>query len=177
MADRYASALFSLAAEQNSLEKIAADLDAFARMMAQSADLRRLVRGPAFSAEDQTRALAALLSRAGIAGLAANFLKLVAAKRRLFAIAAMIRAFHAMLDVHRGVARAQLTIAEPLAERHLAAIREAIATTTSARSVEVDVKIDPSIIGGLIVRIGSRLVDASVRTKLNLIRTRMKEVR
>jgi F-type H+-transporting ATPase subunit delta len=176
MAGRYASALFSLAEERGAVAPTAADLDAFASLMDESSDLRRLVLSPVFSAGDQTRALAAVLERAGLGGLAANFLQLVASKRRLFAVSDMIRAFHGLMDAKDGVVRAELTIAEPLRDEHLAAIEDAVRQSANARSVRVNVKIDPAIIGGLIVRLGSRMIDGSLRTKLNTLRTRMKEV-
>ena len=176
MAGRYAQALFALAQERGALDQVAKDLAAFDAMIAESADLARLVRSPVFSAEEQTRALGAVLAKAGIAGLAANFLKLVAGKRRLFAAQDMIRGFNALLDVARGVARADVTVAEPLADAHLNALREALKEVSGGRSVDVNVKVDPSIIGGLVVKLGSRMVDGSLRTKLNSIRTRMKEV-
>jgi F-type H+-transporting ATPase subunit delta len=177
MAGRYASALFSLAEEQGALAAVAADLDAFSALLDESADLRRLVRSPAFSAEDQARGLAAVLAKAGITGLPANFLMLVAKKRRLFAIADMIGVFRGLLDRKRGVAHAEITVAEPLSSAHMATIKDALRQTAGAQSVDVAVKIDPAIIGGLVVRIGSRMVDGSLRAKLNSLRTRMKEIR
>ena len=177
MAGRYASALFALAEEQGSLEGTAADLDTFAALMDESADLRRLVRSPAFSAQEQMRALTAILERAGIGGLAGNFLKLTASKRRLFAVEQMIDAFHALRDDKLGTVQAEVTLAEPLSDEHLATIQTALSEAANARSVRMKVKIDPSLIGGLAVRIGSRMVDASLRTKLATLRTRMKEVR
>jgi F-type H+-transporting ATPase subunit delta len=176
MAGRYASALFALAQEQNAVDQVAADLQTFDRLVAESDDLQRLVRSPAFTAQEQSRALAAVLERAGVSGLAANFLKLVAAKRRLFAVRDMIRDFNALVDDARGVKRAEITVAEQLADSHLDALREALREVSGGKSVDLAVKIDPSIIGGLVVRIGSRMVDSSLRTKLNSIRTRMKEV-
>ena len=176
MAGRYASALFDLAREQGVTAQVAADLSAFSAMMEESADLRRLVRSPAFAAEDQVRALGAVLDKAGVSGLTAKFLKLVASKRRLFALPTMIADFVKLHDAERGVSRAEVTVAEPLSEANLAALRAAISEVAAAKSVEMNVKVDPSIIGGLIVKLGSRMVDGSLKTKLNSIRTRMKEV-
>lgn len=176
MAGRYASALFALAQEKNATTQVAADLDRFSAMLADSADLARLVRSPAFSAEEQVKALGAVLDKAGIAGLTANFLKLVASKRRLFALPTMIADFGKLHDAHRGVSRADVTVAEPLSPANLAALKAALSEVAGATSVDVNVKVDPSIIGGLIVKLGSRMVDGSLKTKLNSIRTRMKEV-
>ena len=176
MAGRYAQALFQLASEQNATTQVAADLASFAALIAESADLARLVRSPAFSAEEQVKALTALLARAGISGIAANFIKLVATKRRLFALGDMIVGFGQLHDAARGVTRAEVTVAEPLADQHLEALKAALAQVSGGRTVDVSLKVDPSIIGGLVVKLGSRMVDGSLKTKLNSIRTRMKEV-
>lgn len=176
MAGRYALALFALAREQNSVDQVASDLAGFNSMLSDSTDFSRLVRSPVFTAEEQVRALGAVLAKAGISGLAANFLKLVASKRRLFAAPDMIANFGALVDDSRGIARAEVIVAEPLSETHLNALKEALRDVSGGRSVDVAVKIDPSIIGGLVVKLGSRMVDGSLRTKLNSLRNRMKEV-
>jgi F-type H+-transporting ATPase subunit delta len=176
MAGRYASALFALAQEQGATEQVAADLARFNAMIIESADLARLVRSPAFSAEEQVKALAAVLAAAGICGLTAQFLKLVATKRRLFAAPTMIADFDKLLDATRGVSRAEVTVAEPLSPANLEALRVALREAVGSSSVEMNVKVNPAIIGGLIVKLGSRMVDGSLKTKLNSIRTRMKEV-
>jgi F-type H+-transporting ATPase subunit delta len=176
MAGRYASALFSLAKDSHSIDRVAGELRSFDALVEANPDLQLLVRSPVFSAEDQTRALKAVLERAGISGIAANFLLLVASKRRLFAVRSMIRDYLALDDADRGVSRAQVTVAEPLSDGQLADLKSSLAEATGGKSVEVDVKVDPEIIGGIVVRLGSRMVDASIKTKLNSIRTRMKEV-
>lgn len=176
MAGRYASALFSLARDEQSTDRVAAALKTFDDLIAESPDLQRLVRSPVFSAEAQTRALGALLDKAGISGVAANFIKLVAVKRRLFAIREMIVDYNKLYDSHRGVARAEVTSAAALSNEHVAALKEALKAVTGGKNVEISANVDPSIIGGLVVRLGSRMVDGSLKTKLNAIRTRMKEV-
>jgi F-type H+-transporting ATPase subunit delta len=176
MAGRYALALFSLAREGQATDQVAAALKTFSGMIAESADLERLVRSPVFSAEVQVKALGALLDKAGITGVAANFIKLVAAKRRLFAIRDMIADYDKLNDSYRGVARAEVTSAAALSDSHVAALKDALKGVTGGKDVEISVKTDPSIIGGLIVKLGSRMVDGSLKTKLNSIRTRMKEV-
>jgi F-type H+-transporting ATPase subunit delta len=175
MAGRYAQALFALGEETGATDKIAADLAAFAELAAASADLQRFIKSPVFSAEEQVRALDAILSRAGVTGVAANFLKLVATKRRLFAILDMIRDFNLLNDARKGITRASVTVAEPLKPEHAAALRSALTDISGSGEVDVAIKVDPSIIGGLIVQLGSRMVDNSLKTKLNLIRARMKE--
>lgn len=176
MAGRYAQALFALSRETATTDQVAADLAAFAELIAQSADLQRFIKSPVFSAEEQIKALGAILAKAEITGLAAKFLKLVAAKRRLFAIHDMIRDFNTLNDAEKGVTRASVTVAEPLKAEHVEALQSALANLSSGGQVEIAVKVDPAIIGGLIVQLGSRMVDGSLKTKLNSIRTRMKEV-
>ena len=176
VAERYAQALFSLAQEQNATDAVADALSNFGGLIAQSADLQRFVASPVFSAEEQVKAISAILSQLGFSGIAANFIKLVAAKRRLFVLPDMIRDFNALNDKVKGVTRAQVTVAEPLKPDHTAALEEALRQVTGGQTVKVNVNVDPSIIGGIVVKLGSRMVDASLKTKLNSIRTRMKEV-
>jgi F-type H+-transporting ATPase subunit delta len=171
---RYATALFELARDQKSVDSITADLDRFEAMLADSADLRRLVRSPVFSAGEQSKALGAVLDQAGISGISANFLKVLTANRRLFAIADVIRAFRALVAKFKGEATADVTVAEMLNDRNLDALKAALKTVTG-KDVALNVKVDPSIIGGLVVKLGSRMVDSSLRTKLNSIKHAMKE--
>jgi F-type H+-transporting ATPase subunit delta len=173
VAGRYASALFDLALDENSLEAVERDLDGFAALVDESADLRRLVRNPIFTADEQTRALRAVLERAGIGGLTANFLLLTARNRRLFAVADMIRAFKALTAARRGEVRADVTSAEPLSDTQTAALREALREVTG-RDVTLHARVDPALIGGLVVRLGSRQIDTSLRTRLNALKIAMK---
>jgi F-type H+-transporting ATPase subunit delta len=175
MAGRYATALFDLAREGNVVDQVAADLDRFAGLIAESADLDRLVRSPVFSAEQQLSVLNVLLERAGIGGLAANFLKLAATNRRLFAVTEMIKAYAALVALLKGEVTAHVTVAESLPERHFAALREALHAITG-KHVALDIEVRPAILGGLIVKLGSRMIDASLKTKLNALRHAMKEV-
>ncbi len=175
VAGRYASALFSLAQEQRQSGEVAAALAQVEALIAESPDLQRLVRSPVFSATEQSRALGALLDRAGVSGIAGNFVRLVAAKRRLFALRQMIRDYNTLYDAARGVTRAEVTSAAPLGDEHVAALKDQL-RGTAGKDVDLSLKVDPAIIGGLIVKLGSRMVDGSLKTKLNAIRTRMKEV-
>lgn len=175
MAGRYATALFELALEADSIDAVLADLQKFDGLLAESADLTRLVRSPAFTAEVQSKAVAAVIDRAGITGLAAQFLKVLTQNRRLFAVRDVIKAYAALVARHKGEVTAQVTVAEPLSEAHQAEITDTLNAVTG-KQVRVDVKVDASIIGGLIVKLGSRMVDSSLRTKLNGLRIAMKEV-
>lgn len=172
---RYATALFELAGEANTISAVENDLISFSKLIQASADLQRLISSPVFTADEQVDAVAAIMSKAGITGLSANFIKLVASKRRLFALPGMISAFRAMVAESRGIVAAEVTLAEAPTARQLEDIRAAL-KGAAGKDVSVEIKLDPAIIGGLIVKMGSRMVDSSLRTKLNSIRNAMKEV-
>ena len=176
VAGRYASALFSLAQEQRQTEAVAQGLGRLDALIAESSDLQLLVKSPVFSEADQTRAMDAILARDGIDGLAANFVRLVAQKRRLFWIREMIADYRKLYDGARGVTRAEVVSATPLSEDNISALKDQLKASSGGHAIALNAKVDPSIIGGLIVRLGSRMVDASLRTKLNAIRLAMKEV-
>jgi F-type H+-transporting ATPase subunit delta len=176
MAGRYATALFELALEDKVLDKVRTDLDRFDQLIAESDDLKRLVRSPVFSTDQQVKALTSILQKAGIDGVAANFVKLVASNRRLFALPQIIRAFRALVAKHKGEVSASVTVAEQLSDAHLKSLKDALNAMTG-KDVDLRVDIDPAIIGGLVVKLGSRMVDSSLRTKLNSIKTAMKEAR
>jgi F-type H+-transporting ATPase subunit delta len=171
---RYATALFELARDERSIDAVKADLDKFGAMLADNADLTRLVRSPVFSAEEQLRALTAVLGQAGISGTCAKFLQVLTANRRLFAVTDVIRAFDALVAKFKGEATADVTVAEKLSDKNLDALKTALKSVTG-KDVALNVKVDPSIIGGLVVKVGSRMVDSSLRTKLNSIKHAMKE--
>lgn len=174
IAGRYASALFELASDAGQIGPVGEGLAAFDGLVAGNPDLERLVKSPAFSAEEQTAAVAAILDRAGIGGLAANFIKLVAARRRLFALRGMVSAYQALADRRAGVVNAEVRVAAPLSDANRRAVTEALAAV-SGKTVKIDEKVDPALIGGIVVKMGSRMVDASVRTKLNSLKIAMKE--
>jgi F-type H+-transporting ATPase subunit delta len=175
MAGRYATALFELALETNAIDSVLADLQRFNGLLAESVDLTRLVRSPVFTPDVQLQALAAVLDKAGIGGVAAKFLKVVATNRRLFSVGDIIKGFAALVARHRGEVTAQVIVAEPLSDAHRGEIKNTLDAVTG-KDVRVDVKVDPSIIGGLVVKLGSRMVDSSLRTKLNALKHAMKEV-
>lgn len=175
VAGRYATALFELATEANAIDAVSASLDDFARLLAESDDLRRLVESPAFSAEEQVKAISAVLAKAGITGLAANFIGLVASKRRLFALPGMIAGYRKLVAEAKGIVSAEVTVAEQPSAQRVEEIRAAL-KDVAGKDVDVSIKVDPALIGGLVVKMGSRMVDASLKTKLNSIRLAMKEV-
>jgi F-type H+-transporting ATPase subunit delta len=177
MAGRYANALFELALEEKALDAVKSDLERFDALVTTNADLNRLVRSPVYGADEQLKALSAILDKVGIGGLAANFLRVITTNRRLFAVRDMIRAFRALVAKHRGEVSAAVTVAETLNGENLEALKGALKSVTGGKDIDLDIKIDPAIIGGLVVKIGSRMVDSSLRTKLNAIKLAMKEAR
>ena len=174
VAERYASALFELARDEGALDAVAVDLDNFQRLLDESEDLTRLVRSPVFTSEEQSRAASAVLDRAGIKGLAANLIKVAAANRRLFAVPQMIAGYRQMLAKERGEISASVTSAEQLSDTQIEAVRAALKDAIG-KDVLIDQKVDASLIGGLVIQVGSRMIDTSLRTKLNAMKYAMKE--
>lgn len=175
MAGRYASALFDLATEAGQVDQVQGDLARFQALLASSDDMKRLVASPVFSAEDQLKAITAVIDKAGIGGLAGNLIKVVASNRRLFAVEGIVRGFNALVAKSRGEVTAVVTVAEPLSATHSKTLSDALKDVLG-KEPKIEVKVDPSILGGLVVKVGSRMIDTSLRTKLNSIRTAMKEV-
>jgi F-type H+-transporting ATPase subunit delta len=166
VAGRYAAALFDLAVEQNNVSEVEQDLVKFQQLYDMSADLQRLVRSPVISSEDQVRALTSVLDKAGVGGLAKNFFNLVARNRRLFSAPQMVRAYQALAAKSRGEVTAQVSSAHPLTDDQAQALKAALKETVG-KDVTLAAKVDPSLIGGLIVKLGSRMVDSSLKTKLS----------
>jgi F-type H+-transporting ATPase subunit delta len=165
VAGRYASALFDLAQEQKSVAAVEADLTRFDRMLHESADLRSLVRSPVLSADDQGRALQALFAKAGISGITGNFLLLVAKNRRLFAVSDITKIFHTLAARSRGEVSAEVTSAVALTPAQTQALSDQLKATVG-KDVKIAAKVDPSLLGGLVVKVGSRMIDSSLKTKL-----------
>ncbi|WP_029074955.1 F0F1 ATP synthase subunit delta [Kaistia adipata] len=175
VAERYATALFDLALESGAIDAVDADLSRFLALLNDSDDLVRLVRSPVFAAEDQLRAVSAILAKAGIGGLVGNFIKVAANNRRLFAVPGMIAGFRQLLAKHRGEVTAEVTSAEALSDAQVAALKEALKAQIG-KDVTLSSNVDPALIGGLVVKVGSRMIDTSVRSKLNSLKIAMKEV-
>lgn len=169
VAGRYAAALFDLAKDASKVSDVEADLGKFQSLLDESADLVRLVRSPVISADDQAKALATILGKAGVGELTANFLKLVAKNRRLFAVADMVKAFRALAAKSRGEATAEVTSAVALTDGQIAELKKTLKATVG-KDVTLNARVDPSLLGGLIVKVGSRMVDSSIRTKLQSLK-------
>ena len=170
---RYASALFELATEEKATEEVSRQLSTFQSAIDQSEDLSRLVRSPVFSSEDQVSALCAVAGQLGITGTTLNFLKLVAKNRRLSVIPDMIKAFATLLAASRGEVAGEVTSAEPLSAAQLADLKAALKSALG-RDVALTTRVDSSLLGGLIVKVGSRMMDNSLKTKLQTLKIAMK---
>ena len=175
MAGRYALALFELALEGRKLKNVEADLKSFSGLLEGSKDLQRLVRSPVFSAEEQSRAIGAIAKGAKISALTANFLQLVAQNRRLFAVTDMIRAFSALAARHRGEVTAEVASASKLSAEQTKALKASLKSALG-QDVQITSQIDPALLGGLVVKVGSRMIDTSLKTKLDNLQFAMKEV-
>ncbi|MBU1210439.1 MAG: F0F1 ATP synthase subunit delta [Alphaproteobacteria bacterium] len=173
MPGRYAGALFELADGRKQAADVEKDLSAFQALLDESEDLRRLVASPVFTAEDQDRALKTLSDKAGLSELTSNFLRVIARNRRLFALPQMISAYKSLAARSRDEVTAEVTTAQPLSDEQAAELKKTL-TASVGKTVMLDARVDPSILGGLIVKVGSRMVDSSLRTKLTAIRMGLK---
>lgn len=176
VAGRYARALFELSEAGGESDTTLGHLETFARALDESADLDRLVRSPLFSSDEQIAALNALVPKLGIGQVAGHFLKLLAKNRRLFVVRDTIVAFKALLAEKRGTTIAEVVAAEPLSEAKTEALKSAIKAALG-KDVTLLSKVDPSLIGGLTVKVGSRMIDTSLKTKLSQLKIALKEVR
>jgi F-type H+-transporting ATPase subunit delta len=175
VAERYASSLFALALEEGAVADVAAALDRFQGLIDGSDDLQRLIKSPVFSADEQLGAVSAILEKAGITGLAGNFIKVAASNRRLFAVPGMIRSFRQIHAAHRGEISADVTSARALSAEQENELKAALKGVTG-KDVTINVAVDPAILGGLVVKLGSRQIDTSLRTKLSTLKLSLKEV-
>jgi len=175
VAGRYAGSLYELAAEAKAVAAVEQDLADFEAMLNSSADLARLIKSPVFSAEEQAKAIAAVLDKAGIKGLAGNFLRVVAGNRRLFAVPAIIAAFRRIAAEARGEAAAEVTSAHALSAEQQDELKATL-KGVAGKDVAIAVTVDPSLLGGLVVKMGSRQIDTSLKTKLASLKLALKEV-
>ena len=174
IAERYASAFFELAQDENKAEALEADLDALRAAYDDSDDLRRLCLSPAFSAEIKAEGIAALLEKAGADPLTVNFGKLVASNGRLALLPALIANFKRLATEARGEVSAEVISANPLSGDQIEELKTQIRASIG-KDVTLETSTDPDLLGGLIVKIGSRMIDSSLKTKLARLRARLKE--
>ena len=174
VAERYAGALFDLARESNSVDNIERSLDQFLGLLRDSADLRRFVLSPMFSAVEQEKALSAVLKSAGISGLTRDFLLLLAKNRRLFAVENVIKAYKSICAKARGEVEAEVLSAAPLTIAQTQDLTDTLRQKLG-KTPRLTATVDPKLLGGLIVRVGSEMIDTSLRTKLKNLEKVMKE--
>ncbi len=173
LAGRYATALFELAQEERSVEAVGRDFAALKALVASSSDLLRLVQAPVYSRGDQKKGMDAVLRRMEASPLTVRFVLLLASKGRLFALLDIARAFELLVSKQRGEIRADVTSARVLSDSEISELK-AILKSKLGREARLYAKVDPSILGGLIVKVGSRMIDSSLRTKLDGLRAAMR---
>jgi F-type H+-transporting ATPase subunit delta len=175
LATRYAAALFDLADSKKALDAVAGDLTALQKMIAESADLQRMMNSPILDRAEQSKAMSAIVKAAGFNDLTQKFAGLIAQNRRLFVMPAIIKAFLKLLAERRGEMTAEVTAARALTSDQQAAVAEAIRKAVGSK-VSIDLKVDPELLGGLVVRVGSRMIDSSLKTKLQKLQLAMKGI-
>lgn len=173
MGARYAQALFDLASDEGKIGAVEADLKSIKAMRAESADLRTLIGSPTFSAEDKGKGLLAIADKAAFDGLTKKFLGLLAANNRISALPAVISAFEALSAKARGVVAATVTTAVPLTDAQASGVAAALRQALG-KDPEITTAVDPSILGGLKVKVGSRLFDASLKSRLDSLKFALK---
>ena len=173
LAKRYAHALFELAQDGSAVDVVSGDLAALRRATEASPDLRRLVQSPVFSAEDQARALKAILEKMGANALTAKFVLLLAQKRRLRVLGQITGAYEHLIAAARGETEAEVTAARPLSDPEIAELKSVLKSRLG-KEPRLHSKVDPTLLGGLVVKVGSRMIDSSLRTKLDGLRAVMK---
>lgn len=173
LSGRYAVALFDLARDSNTLDTVAGSLANIKAAISQSADFKGLINNPVLSRDAADKTIAAVASSMGTDPLTKNFLGVLAQNRRLSQLPAIIRAYETLLSNHRGEVRAEVTSAHPLDADQVAALQQNLRSRVG-RDVALDAKVDPAILGGLVVKIGSQMIDSSIRTRLNSLALAMK---
>lgn len=175
LAGRYATALYELADEGKALDAVAADLKTLKGLVAESADLRRLVTSPLIPRDQQAKAVLALVEKAGLSDLTRRFIGMVARNRRLASLTQIIDGFTSLLAAHRGEVTAEVTSAKALSSAQADAVGNALRSAVG-KKVAVQLNVDPKLLGGLKVKVGSRLIDASLASKLQRLQLAMKGV-
>jgi F-type H+-transporting ATPase subunit delta len=173
LSGRYAFALFDLARENKAIDAVAQSLESLKAALAQSADFAAMTTNPLLSRDAATKGMGAVATSLGLDALTAKFVGVLAQNRRLGQLGNVIKAFEALAAQHRGEATAEVTSAHPLDAAQLDALKKQLRARVG-RDVAVDLKVDPAILGGLVVKIGSQMIDSSIRTRLNSLAVAMK---
>ena len=175
IAERYATALFELANEEGCLEQVEEDMGCLRALLSESADLQRFVSSPVLSREGQIQGIAAVSSAAGLSSLTQRFLKVVAAKRRLFVLPIVITVLSARIAGCRGERRAEVRVAQPLSRDQETSLAAALSAATGGQVV-LEIQVDQTLLGGLVLKMGSQIIDSSLRTKLQRLQLAMKGI-
>jgi F-type H+-transporting ATPase subunit delta len=175
IASRYATAVFELAQEAGDLKGLESDVDALGSALADSADLRALIGSPIYSRDDQTNAIAALSKAMGLSATVTGTLGLMAGRRRLFVLPQLVQSLRAMIAEAKGEVTADVTAAAPLTAAQSKSLADTLAKSVG-KSVKLNVAVDETLIGGLVVKVGSKMIDTSIRAKLASLQNAMKEV-
>jgi F-type H+-transporting ATPase subunit delta len=173
LAGRYASALFDLARDQRQIDSVSRSLDALAQALLDSKEFAELIASPLVSRDEAGKAFAALAPKLGLDPITANFLGVLARNGRKKELRPVIRAFRRLAAEHRGETTAEVITARPLNDDQLAALKAQL-RTRAGRDVAIDAQVDSNILGGIVVKLGSQQIDASIRTKLNRLAQAMK---
>ena len=173
LAGRYASALFDLARDQRQIESVGKSLDALSQALLDSKDFAELIASPLVSRDEAAKSFAALAPQLNLDPITANFLGVLARNGRKSELRNVIRAFRRLASEHRGEATAEVITARPLNDGQLAQLRQQL-RGRAGRDVNIDTSVDPNILGGIVVKLGSQQIDASIRTKLNRLAQAMK---
>jgi F-type H+-transporting ATPase subunit delta len=175
IAARYATAIFEIALDSKKLKELESDTDALAGALEESADLRALITSPIYSREAQGRAILAVAAKMGLLDVTRNALGLMAEKRRLFVLPQLVAQLRERIAVHKGEVTAEVTSAKALTQ----AQSDKLAKTLKERigkDIKIHATVDESLIGGLVVKVGSKMIDTSIRSRLNSLQNAMKEV-
>ena len=174
LAGRYAGALYALAEESGKIDAVVKDMNGVAELVSANQDMRMLVESPAITWAEQTKAVTAVLERGGADALTVKFVGTVASNGRLHALSRIISAFLAEHARRRGEVSAEVISAVEMDDARRARVEQAVSKLAGSEKLSLSMRVDPSLIGGLVVRIGSRMIDTSIRTKLNRLETAMK---
>ena len=174
-AGRYATALFELASESKALDRTEADMEALGQALEARDDLRSLLSTPIYTREEQGRAMASVTEAMGLSALVANLVGLMATKRRLFVLGEVIDIFARLMAEHRGEVTAEVTAARALSDDQQSALVNTLKAAIG-REVKLNLTVDEGIIGGLVVKVGSKMIDTSIRSKLASLQNAMREV-
>ena len=173
LAGRYATALFGLARDEQQIDAVGRSLDSIEAAIAESADFRALVTSPLIGRADAGKTIRALVPSLGLDPITGRFLGVLADNGRLSELKSVIRIVRELASDHRGETKAEVTSAYPLGDDQIAALKSKLKARVG-RDVSIDLHVDPSLLGGIVVRLGSQMIDASIRTKLNTLATAMK---